>query len=509
MNDIVTKYIVLILGFTNLSIHAQEYFSVEFDTDFGSTNFVAELLEINGNIIVFSKNLCDETGNTCSSFRVFSDAGLELEQNILTDFSAGQNIPLTLNNDEIIISGHDLDFPGTNLYHRVYDLDLNELKTFSNTPIENHYQLNKGVIHLDGNTYITSDIQDIGYPVRILGLITLWNKSDQTYDPIYIADHYTGKNEIFDISTSSDSELIFLIRGKNSGQGEDYFNIVRIDTLGNQISSFEYSSVPATGAESNLLVNQDGDYFIVTKGPSFSLSIQIICFSAEDFSEKWNYEFPLDFTGGKLERYSIRDIALCKNGDIIGCGSVCDNNDQGEVFESGLIFRLTKNGELLWLKKYLKEDGISIEDDYRESVLTKAYELENGDIVFAGHYFTKNEMGNYLGSNLWLLKTNENGCISENDCEENILTNTFDYDDRNKELKFFPNPVDELLYFDNLNFDGVGVIKIYDISQKMVLEETVNSSSGAINLQNLLAGMYYLELTSPKGYVQSTVVIKI
>ena len=35
----------------------------------------------------------DETGNTCSSFRVFSDAGLELEQNILTDFSLSYICP--------------------------------------------------------------------------------------------------------------------------------------------------------------------------------------------------------------------------------------------------------------------------------------------------------------------------------------------------------------------------------------------------------------------------------
>lgn len=57
-----------------------------------------------------------------------------------------------------------------------------------------------------------------------------------------------------------------------------------------------------------------------------------------------------------------------------------------------------------------------------------------------------------------------------------------------------PNPVNEILYFQNVTNQAIDKIIIFDISGKIVLEQKINATQ--INVQNLSQGTYLLQIFS-------------
>jgi hypothetical protein len=77
------------------------------------------------------------------------------------------------------------------------------------------------------------------------------------------------------------------------------------------------------------------------------------------------------------------------------------------------------------------------------------------------------------------------------------------------QLKVFPNPVlnDDKLFISFENVISTN-IKLFNVTGKLVLEDTINSSnSKAINISGLTNGVYLLQLTNGKASVTKKVVI--
>lgn len=63
------------------------------------------------------------------------------------------------------------------------------------------------------------------------------------------------------------------------------------------------------------------------------------------------------------------------------------------------------------------------------------------------------------------------------------------------EYRIYPNPTQDVLYFDNLKAEGLLHIEIFDISGQKIIEQAVKSQQ-AINVKVLPNGTYFLNVHS-------------
>lgn len=91
--------------------------------------------------------------------------------------------------------------------------------------------------------------------------------------------------------------------------------------------------------------------------------------------------------------------------------------------------------------------------------------------------------------------------------DENLSVEDFNL--KISKLKIYPNPVvsnDKL----NVSFDNVvsAKLKLFNVTGKLVLEETINNStSKTVNLNNLTNGIYLLQITNGAASITKKVVI--
>jgi ELWxxDGT repeat protein len=96
----------------------------------------------------------------------------------------------------------------------------------------------------------------------------------------------------------------------------------------------------------------------------------------------------------------------------------------------------------------------------------------NGDLYFRGSYTTLE------GDEPYVLAID--------------TTNTATYVDKiNSPLSIYPNPCSDFLYF---NIGGINSLKVFNLSGVELLDEKITNGNNQINVSNLMAGMYLLEI---------------
>lgn len=172
-------------------------------------------------------------------------------------------------------------------------------------------------------------------------------------------------------------------------------------------------------------------------GPDFDVPESITCLtSGEDSTIYFNYKH--DFKSyvaalnpdGSLKweclfdpspgtnLYNIRKIIKAKNGDIVGAGTISSVVD--ELGESGFIFRVDQGGNLLWKRAIRVNKGMDLilppEFPFQTN-LEDILELENGDLLasgFVNKYVSYNHPGGPYNYDIWIVRSNEDGCLSPN-----------------------------------------------------------------------------------------------
>lgn len=76
-------------------------------------------------------------------------------------------------------------------------------------------------------------------------------------------------------------------------------------------------------------------------------------------------------------------------------------------------------------------------------------------------------------------------------------------------INVYPNPATEIIYVDNKSALGFGKIYLYDITGQLILSETIeNQNPIAINVSQLPAGMYTMQLTGDSGTLSKIISIE-
>lgn len=128
------------------------------------------------------------------------------------------------------------------------------------------------------------------------------------------------------------------------------------------------------------------------------------------FNTEWMLLFPA--WGGKV----IYRLILAQNGDIIGCGYDNTLIHEDDDYSAGWIFRISPQGELLWERQYYMSEHFEWDGVFP---LESIVELPDGRLAATGWRLDRRKDGTING-NVWLLITDENGCLSEGCDDETV-----------------------------------------------------------------------------------------
>lgn len=97
-------------------------------------------------------------------------------------------------------------------------------------------------------------------------------------------------------------------------------------------------------------------------------------------------------------------------------------------------------------------------------------------------------------SNFEAVYTNSQGGIAENVCASS--------------LKVYPNPVTDGIVNVVIPEGAVGVLSIYNMAGGKVLERVASEGTQTINVSNLQAGIYLVEVNTDNGKQVSRIIVK-
>jgi PKD repeat protein len=97
--------------------------------------------------------------------------------------------------------------------------------------------------------------------------------------------------------------------------------------------------------------------------------------------------------------------------------------------------------------------------------------------------------------NVCLKATNINTTCEDSTCQTvNVLVSSIDKVNRNNQVRIYPNPANEVITIENIKEKST--LKIFNAIGKLVKEEVVTSVSSKLNVKELSAGVYFVEVKS-------------
>ncbi len=196
-----------------------------------------------------------------------------------------------------------------------------------------------------------------------------------------------------------------------------------------------------------------------------------------------------------------------KNGDVILIG-YSYYNGLPDVGSRGTIARISPNGKFKWWR-YIYDSKIM---DYGGGSLFDGLELENGDLAFSGVANT-----NFLGDNIWLLKTDSMGCVTPGCTGYNIVLDPKTSvnnltEDKEVFFKLYPNPVktEANISFYNPSHRPKSMIKLIDSQGKILYEKPINDGEELFTIPMLRIdpGNYFIQYSSNGIVLQTEKVVK-
>jgi len=383
--------------------------------------------------------------NQCSGISKFNTRGELIIYNLLDSITPeGQN-RILLSNNVVLYAGHKVgEYTGrdTKLLALGTNLMVDSLFEFHSesgtVPNSEGIIEYKNALYLYGVKLNVNENKKYGHILKI-------NKNTKVpeWDKLYARGKW--KNDCFDLQPSIDEHLVFIqyfSDGSGAG-GESGYRIVKIDTSGSILDSFEFTDLSIEYPR--ILASKEGDIYFSSQDLPYPHTIpsngRINKISLNLDTLKWSLELPAD-PFHDAHRYKIYDYIQALNGDIIACGTVWDEGPDGPLGTpnnhtwNGFIVRVTQDGNLKWLREYRYlnlHPSLPTESfgEFRSSLLNKIYETTDSNFIAGGTVYYDAEQSAGLGfnenkSSIWLMEVSKDGCLADEECTETIIIDESD-----------------------------------------------------------------------------------
>ena len=163
------------------------------------------------------------------------------------------------------------------------------------------------------------------------------------------------------------------------------------------------------------------------------------------------------------------------------------DNDGGTTVASGGTYGSEPDGSTLVININNLDDDcydFTISDSYGDGICCSygsgSYTLETsgGTVLASGGNFSYSETTSFC------LPTTSFNFATTNSSE--ILAKT--------SFKIYPNPVNDILYVEAINFNKEDQLKIYDVSGRLVLTKTLNEVNTNVDISDLSSGVYFIKI---------------
>ena len=226
-----------------------------------------------------------------------------------------------------------------------------------------------------------------------------------------VTDGYLFNNAVGIIPLSINEYTLGIIVSSEANKVYGY--IRKIDTIGTTIWERKINNYASYQGGMQLKTLHNGNLVVswYERQPEDELTSHIVrCYNPAGDSI-WQYTL-------KSTNYirNIQDLHICANGDIIGCGYTTNFELTGSP--TCCIFRISEQGELVWLREYVYWDA-----EASAMLLYALTEDPYGDIIATGFAAGPNENG-VLDAQAVLLKVNNMGCFGNGGCNDTTIVSS-------------------------------------------------------------------------------------
>ncbi len=504
--------ILLVFFYFQTNIFSQDTFSKIFNLQGDLPSLGTHFQIMDNELLVLSSQLClDDNGKAidCTGIYKMDFKGEILDVQNIKNFKITRGDKTIIERDSLFLMVDD-SVEGRNKIN-LLKLPLNSTEF---EQLDFRFDLDKryvssGMIKFNNSIYGYGYFADLVDFVNI-GFVQKW--SDGFKEDL---GHWNFEREmrvrIGDIRPTLDSNLIMILTKTRAGPyGGPPLHLIKIDTLGNTLKEIEMECSGGNLVYNLEISSEDIVYFAC---PESSLTT-IIKMNTDLDSIYWELEFPTSNALGPNQKYEITEILESSNGDILIGGEVNYIHLDQERVISSYVTRISRDGEILWFKILTHSNPVSnvFSTNFSDSYLAEIKELPDGRIVGIGSVWQDLEAG-ALSQELWMIVIDENGCIENFDCKDDIyvldtgesfqLSTSVSKLPALGEKKFHPNPVKDILY---TSLENEFEYSIQNIQGQKVLNGHAISE---IDVNDLPDGIYFIQIQDKDNLYQAQKFVKL
>ena len=488
---------MLIVGPSSTQLSAQYYSTVINTPDTARVGRGILLLENNTLIRIGAK--CEPDARDCGHIISVDNQGQVVWRTIIDVFDFGNDNVIQERNDIVYLSGYNGNQSEDNHFGRQLISSSGAKVNFQYSNIEDvKATINYGSLLLNNDTWL--QYGSYQKDSIIDGFIFMHSDADGNHirEDRYEAGYFL--HNIWDVAERSDGSLVFLseIDAPDNVLSEIRYR-VDVVTPNNEVETL-YDAGKITrqsGWSLDMIATGDGYVFTLPDEQDFFITnyrkIDL------DGNVVWSKEYDSALVPNFLDH---RELYPCANGDILICGRYGVRADELVINRSGIITRITADGDVLWQKQYTHQDPVT--GEHRESTLMDILEDQQGNIVATG--LVRNVYDGVRTSDTWILKVDADGCLGDTgDCGV-LVTDVVELPELSSTMSIYPNPlqIGSSLTIANLP-QGEHVVNIYGITGQQVASTTVSSKSNTMEI-DVSSGLYIVSIpllgVTSKLYIQ-------
>lgn len=438
------KYFFIIILLLPHYLTAQPYFSKYYDLD-NSNESVWDILFVQDNILLTAGTICQLSTAQCLGLLMVDQEGNQIWKDVVDTLRTATPNNVLVRDDSIFAGTYKSGEGDQGARIRLLRFDANgALDGYKRLGESLTGELVIHMINLADGTILAAVDERLNGPVQYNILRFSSDLDSLGLFAFHLDEPYGGNTR--GLLVSQDGHLLHL-RDEYQFLNKRDAVLRKMDMQGNLIWEKRYGK---SGESNELLMTElnDGGIALSWKrdlqdsvGPDTFPWVDALIRTDSEGNALWEHRFYSN------DEQIVMDIITTANGDIVGCGYLFNKDfpysNSSSVILNSWIFRMSPEGELRWIREIWDErfpDGWQF--------LYRAKELPNGDLLFGGKI---GRPGPPSGSELWLLRTDSQGCFGPQGCEGNwlIATDTGEPPEATGEWKWFqavPQPFGDRLH---------------------------------------------------------------
>jgi hypothetical protein len=469
----------------------QEYGSYVLEND-TITEGGDDLLFHNEYIYTISLTRCQPDAQSCTQLRKFdSDFNLMWSMYFPSLRKANENGLHVLNDSTLLLAGRNNSInPTQAFYHyvihisgEIVSMKSHELPYESNINLGNYLQ--DSVLFMFGTSreFLSTE----GINVDALLAIYDFRYENQVIEYFDYDDNFYV--DIYDLQPWTDSTLVFISRRRNFMYGSERDYVVEEilpDMSRRELYKIKVDDETGITNAPSLEVLSDGKIAFFKPDTTYlngSVTVRIL--DQKGSFEKdiilWEEIFP--------DIQKLYNMSRTTDGGFLLSGNYLDrtHDEPSSTTFNGMIGKVSADGVLEWIRQYKHRDNITGEPV--RSFLFDVKELPNGDIIATGNVEN-------ITSDLWVIKTNSEGCLGEDDCGETTVSITDEIIKTNY-INVYPNPViigGDLQVEVSSQISGKVPYRMYGIQGEIISSGLLDRGHNMVDTSSLVSGIYTMQV---------------